>query len=47
MPVPQGDITTTQIMNQVVVEPEEKSDDLPAVQDSGDAEQPVGTEESK
>lgn len=39
MPVPQGDITTTEIMNQVVVDPEENQDDLSGVQDSSGFEQ--------
>ena len=42
MPTPQGDITTSSINK-----PEEVKDDLPGVQDSGDAEQPERTEESK
>ena len=34
MPVPNGEITTTETMNQIVVETEEVVDDLPAVPDS-------------
>jgi hypothetical protein len=34
MPTPQGEITTTETMNQIVVETEEVADDLPSVPDS-------------
>lgn len=45
MPVPEGVITSTDNFDQTKVE--EVVDDLPTVQDSSDAEQPVGAEESK
>ena len=43
MPVPEGVITTSEILNK----PEEKQDDLSGVQDSSEPEQPERDEESK
>lgn len=47
MPVPNGEITSTENFSQTKVTVEEVVDDMPELQDSSNAELPDGAEESK